>query len=42
MAHAWQQAGNEARYLALPDEDHFSILLRQEVVDCLLELASQA
>lgn len=42
MAHAWQQAGNEARYLALPDEDHFSILLRREVVDCLLELASQA
>lgn len=42
MALAWQQAGNDARYLTLPGEDHFSILLRQEVVDCLLELVSQA
>jgi arylformamidase len=39
MAHAWQQAGNDARYVALPDKDHFSILWGQDVVDLLLQLA---
>ncbi len=42
MALTWQQAGNDARYLALPNEDHFSILMRLEVMDWLLELAGKA
>lgn len=39
IALAWQQAGNDARYLAVPGEDHFSILMRHEMTQWLLELA---
>lgn len=39
IANAWQQAGNQSRHLILPDEDHFSILMRQEITDWLLELS---
>ena len=40
MAHAWQQAGNDGRYMALPDKDHFNILWGQAIVDLLVELTS--
>lgn len=40
MSMAWTRAGNDACYVALPDKDHFSILMGQEITDLLLEMAT--
>jgi arylformamidase len=42
IARAWQQAGNDARNVALPEKDHFSILWGHEICDLLLELLGSA